>query len=227
MALEALVTLRSRSQERVVPLERFYKGVRKTVMQPDEMMVDISFPALETQSQAVFIKLALRQAQAISLVNVAVVLTLSEPMASSNGNVSVEKASITLGAVAPVIIHAKEAEEYVTGRQLDEETIDKTAKMAESEATPIDDVRSSADYRREMVRVCTLRALREIASGEVSRNVPDNPVLLWGNNGNGKITTFQQSGPSSTIQTRINGREYTFEDSFHRVCWICCVRTQV
>ena len=216
MALGALVTLRSRSQERVVPLERFYNGVRKTVMQPDEMMVDISFPALENKSQGVFIKLALRRAQAISIVNVAVVLTLSESMVSSNGNVLVEKASITLGAVAPVIIHAKEAEEYVTGRQLDEETIDKTAKLAESEATPIDDVRSSADYRREMVRVCTLRALREIASGEVSRNVPDNPVLLWGNNGNGKISTFQQSGPSSTIQTRINGREYTFEDSFHK-----------
>jgi carbon-monoxide dehydrogenase medium subunit len=171
---------------------------------------------METQSQGVFIKLALRRAQAISLVNVAVVLKMSDPVASSNGNVSVEKASITLGAVAPVIIHAKEAEEYVTGRQLDEETIDKTAKLAESEATPIDDVRSSADYRREMVRVCTLRALREIAIGEVSRNVPDNPVLLWGNNGNGKIRTFQQSGPSSTIHTRINGREYTFEDSFHK-----------
>ena len=216
MALGALVTLRSRSQERVVPLERFYKGVRKTVIQPDEMMVDISFPAMEIQSQGVFIKLALRRAQAISLVNVAVVLKMTDPVASSNGNVSVEKASITLGAVAPVIIHAKEAEEYVTGRQLDEETIDKTAKIAESEATPIDDVRSSADYRREMVRVCTLRALREIAGGEISRNVPDNPVLLWGNNGNGKIRTFQQAGPSSTIHTRINGREYIFEDSFHK-----------
>ena len=216
MALGALVTLRSRSQERVVPLERFYQGVRKTVMQPDEMMVEISFPAMEIQSQGVFIKLALRRAQAISLVNVAVVLKMKDPVASNNGNVLVEKASITLGAVAPVIIHAKEAEEYVTGRQLDEESIDKTAKIAESEATPIDDVRSSADYRREMVRVCTLRALREIAGGEISRNVPDNPVLLWGNNGNGKIRTFQQSGPSSTIHTRINGREYIFEDSFHK-----------
>ena len=97
MALGALVKLRSRSQERIVPLARFYEGVRKTVMQADEMLVDISFPAMDVNSAGVFIKLALRQAQAISLVNVAVVLNFSKHNDLINGNGTVAKAAITLG----------------------------------------------------------------------------------------------------------------------------------
>lgn len=216
MALGALLTLRSRTQERVVPLARFYEGVRKTVMQPDEMLVDISFPAMEMNSAGVFIKLALRQAQAISLVNVAVILNLFGHNASVNGNGTVEKAAITLGAVAPVIIHAKEAEEFIIGRQLDEGTLEQTAKLAQTAATPIDDVRSSAEYRREMVRVCTLRALRDIAGGEKSGKIPDSPVLLRGKTvngtGDGKQDKSLRSKSASIIHTTINGRDYRFEN---------------
>ena len=220
MALGALVTLRSQTKERVVPLSRFYQGVRKTIMQPDEMLVDISFPSLDSKSSGVFIKLALRQAQAISLVNVAVVLEFSETKAASNEERTVKNAAITLGAVAPVIIHAKDAEEFITGHQLEEQILEKTAKLAEGSATPIDDVRSSADYRREMVRVCTLRALREIAKGEVSLRVPENPVLLRGRNehGNGKVlkTYSQHLNESSRISTKINGQEYVFRNQHQK-----------
>jgi carbon-monoxide dehydrogenase medium subunit len=212
MALGALVTLRSNKQERIVPLERFYTGVRETVLQPDEMMVDISFPAMDAESAGIFIKLALRNAQAISLVNVAAVVKMSQ---INYGGVA-EKAAITLGAVAPVIIHASKAEEYLEGRDLDEETIETAAKFAESASTPIDDVRSSADYRREMVRICTMRALREIAGGKISRKVPADPVLLWGKNGNGRNGKPRQSGKLSQIYTRINGREYIFEDMINK-----------
>ena len=213
MALGALVTLRSTERERVIPLSRFYLGVRETGMQPDEMMVDISFPAMALNTSGVFIKLALRRAQAISLVNVSVVMALSEPVDQNNGGAKVGKAAITMGAVAPVVMHAQEAEEYAVGRPLDEATVDQIAKLAESEATPIDDVRSSADYRREMVRVCTLRALREIASGAISSNIPENPILLRGLARNGKNGKAVQLKDSSTIHTTINGRNYTFSDA--------------
>jgi len=218
MALGALVTLRSRKQERVVPLARFYTGVRETVLEPDEMVVDISFPALSARTSGVFIKLALRQAQAISLVNVAIVMELADRAETDQGITTVEKAAITLGAVAPTIIHAQEAEEYITGRRLDDETIEHTAKLAESAAKPIDDVRSSADYRREMVRVCTLRGLREIASGEISKKVPENPVLLWGKDAdrNGKQDVLHLKDDPSTIHTIINDREYIFHDCNHK-----------
>jgi len=220
MALGAIITLRSQTKERIIPLSRFYLGVRKTVMHPDEMMVDISFPAMDAKKSGVFIKLALREAQAISLVNVSIVLTVSDPKPSNNGKIQVVNAAITLGAVAPMIIHAEGAEEYIAGRLLDDETIENTAKLAEAAATPIDDVRSSADYRREMVRVCTLRALREIAGGEISQRVPENPVLLWGEtkkgNGSKLRTSSNFSIPASKIHTTINQCEYSFESSHQK-----------
>jgi CO/xanthine dehydrogenase FAD-binding subunit len=77
MALGAQVSLQSRVQDiGPVSLSEFYTGVRKSVMLPEEMLVDISFPALPANQRGTFIKFALRRAQAISVVNVAVVLAL-------------------------------------------------------------------------------------------------------------------------------------------------------
>ena len=218
MALGAVVTLRSSTRERIIPLQRFYLGVRDTVMQPDEIMVDIAFPAMNSDQRGTFIKLALRQAQAISLVNVAVIVTFGEGEPEAQSERKVEKAMITLGAVAPVIIHAQEAEEYLAGRTLDRVTIEKTALLAEGASKPIDDVRSSRDYRLEMVRVCTLRALRDIAKGEISKAVPEDPVLLWGENHLGTApilnTSSVHSADAGYIQTNINGKNYDFNDGF-------------
>ena len=83
MALGAVVTLRSSSGERTLSLDEFYTGVRQTIMQPDEMLVDISFPAIQDDQSGIFLKLGLRQAQAISLVNVAVLLTLENEVISA------------------------------------------------------------------------------------------------------------------------------------------------
>jgi carbon-monoxide dehydrogenase medium subunit len=218
MALGALVTLRSATKERVVPLQRFYRGVRETVIKPDEMLVDISFPAMTSNQSGKFIKLALRQAQAISLVNVAVVLSFSESSREPKTKQQIEDAAITLGAVAPVIIHAQEAENYLTGKSLDQLIIERAAKLAEEASTPIDDVRSSGDYRREMVRVCTLRALRDLSSGEERNIVPEDPVLLLGENGSGpdlKKSTMH-SADKTQIKTRINGKDYIFENGYRK-----------
>jgi carbon-monoxide dehydrogenase medium subunit len=220
MALGALVTLRSRNQERIIPLERFYSGVRETVMEPGEMLVDISFPAMESNQHGVFIKLALRRAQAISLVNVAVVLAFSDSHNGSHNEGMIDKAAITLGAVAPVIIHAQEAENYLVGKTLDRDISEYAARLAEDASQAIDDVRSSKDYRQEMVRVCTLRALRDIALGEVSNPIPENPVLLWGEAELGDYsntnTASVHSADLSKIKTIINGKEYIFDNGYKK-----------
>ncbi len=205
MALNASVTLRSPAGERVVPLSQFYTGVRKTVMQPDEMLVDISFPALKPNQRGAFIKLGLRRAQAISLVNAAVVLTLDGE--------KVEQATITLGAVAPTIVRAEEAEASLRGAVLDEHSINRAARLAVHAARSIDDVRASAAYRNEMVRVCTLRALQALMRGEERKDFPSRPVLLWGRNPTGSPPAISATGRYATpapIVTTINGRQYTF-----------------
>lgn len=205
MALGASVLLRSTQWERKVPLADFYTGVRRTAMRPDEMLVDIQFPALKAGQHAAFLKLGLRRAQAISLVNAAVVLTLNESR--------VEQAVITLGAVAATIVHAAEAEAYLRGRLLNEETIEQTARLAMAAAHPIDDVRGPADYRLEMVRVCVARALRSISKGQERAAFPANPVLLWGQEYLGEapcLPASVQHGGATPIVTRINGREYRF-----------------
>ena len=218
MALGSVVTLRSSTRERIVPLQRFYRGVRDTVMQPDEMMVDIAFPAMNSDQEGTFIKLALRQAQAISLVNIAVIVTFGEESPEHQSARTVERVAITLGAVAPVIIHAQEAEQYLAGRTLDQKTIEQTALLAEEASKPIDDVRSSRDYRREMIRVCTLRALRDIARGEISKAIPEDPILLWGKNDPKPTPILNASSVHSAdmgkINTQINGNNYTFDNGF-------------
>lgn len=208
MALGAKVTLLSKSGERVVPLPEFYLGVRKTVMRPDEMLVDISFPAMRADQVGTFIKLSLRRAQAISVVNVAMVLTLAR-----GGERKVDRADITLGAVAPTIIHAHQAEDYLAGRQLDDETIEWAARLAEADSKPIDDIRASREYRREMVRVCALRGLRELAAGVQRNEFPIQPVMLWGKNyleNTPYLLKNTHHAAGSPIVTRINGQEYTF-----------------
>ena len=219
MALDASVTLRSTKGMRTVPLQDFYTGVRKTVMRPDEMLVDISFPAMTSTQRGTFIKLALRRVQAISIIDVAIILDTSTSASTSSTQRlsaglefdSVKSASITLGAVAPTIIHAKEAEAYLVGKQLTDEIIEEAARLAMNDCSPIDDIRGSAAYRREMVRVCTMRGLRSIPKGENQAGIPEDAVLLWGNKlpENNPIETHES--PSAVIESTINGKKYTFE----------------
>jgi carbon-monoxide dehydrogenase medium subunit len=205
MAMGAWVVLASASGRRVVKLEDFYTGVRSTVMQPDEMLVEIAFPALKSNQRGTFIKLGLRRAQAISLVDVAVVL-------SQEGK-TVQNATITLGSVAPRVIHAGQAEAFLRGKGLTGAVIARAADLAEKDARPIDDVRSSADYRSEMVRICTLRGLRNLKAEQERAGFPRQPVLLWGRDFKGDAPTLPSSSEHAAgdpIHTRINGRDYTF-----------------
>ena len=202
MALGAWVVLASTHGERKVMLQDFYTGVRKTAMKADEILLDIAFPAMKKNQRGTFIKLALRRAQAISVINVAVILGLEADTVSS--------ASITLGAVAPTIIHAEEAEQYLTGKELSEDVISEAARLAMEAATPIDDIRGSAAYRREMVRVCTVRGIRSVLNGVEQATIPSEPVLLWGKESVAHDRLSDSKFPESPIETTINGKKYTF-----------------
>ena len=219
MALGGRVTLRSQEGERQIALKDFYTGVRKIVMRDDEMLVDIAFPAMQDDQKGTFIKLGLRRAQAIAVVNVAVLLKLENKSGNGNGYPRVKSAAITLGSVAPTIVHAVNAEVYLEGRELSPAVCEHCADLSTKDAHPIDDVRSSADYRREMVRVCTLRALRAVQRGDERKSFPAQPVLLWGKDFSSVSPALESSsthsGPSR-IETNINGKAYIFESGYDK-----------
>ncbi len=219
MALDTKVVLRSTQGQREIPLNEFYTGVRRNIMHPDEMMVDINFPALRTNQRGTFYKLGLRRAQAISVVNSAIVLTLN--------NNRVTDSVITLGSVAPVIIYASEAEAFLKDKILNDDAIEKAADLAKLAALPIDDIRGSKEYRLEMVRVCILRSLRSLLDGEERFGYPARPVLLRAKTDlrlspPDLHNRFQQNihymhGQSKPeIDTRINGKSYTFKTGQHK-----------
>jgi carbon-monoxide dehydrogenase medium subunit len=208
MALGASVTLISTRGTRTIPLKDFYTGVRKNVMQPDEMLADISFPSLKEDQRGTFIKLALRRAQAISLVNVAVILTLKEN--------TVKSASITLGAVTPIIIHAEAAEQFLARKKLSAKNIAQAAELAVQAAHPIDDVRGSAAYRREMVKVITARALTAIRDGNERAGMPKKPILLRDKKLTKKYLQTTSEFPATPIETTINGKKFTFTSGYDK-----------
>ena len=171
MALDAAVTLSSINGQRTLPLKDFFLGVRKTALAPNEMLTDIHFPALQPNQIGTFEKLGLRRAQAISIVNVSVVLTFDKDIISN--------ARITLGSVAPTIIRAPQAETALIGQSLNDEIIARAAALAAEAAKPIDDIRGSAAYRRYSVEVYTRRALTALRNGTEKDHLPEKPVMLW------------------------------------------------
>lgn len=201
-ALGAHVTVRSLARgERVLPLASFVTGFRKVDLAPDEIVTGISFPAPAANTSGTFIKLGLRRAQAISVISVAVVVE----RAAAGPDAPIKRAAIALGAVAPVIVRASAAEVYLAGKALTAEHIEAAATLAVDAATPIDDVRGSAEYRTGMVRTLLLRALRQLAAGEERAGWPAQPVMLWGaTDGKWPVTSAAPLAPGCAL---VNGVE--------------------
>ncbi len=200
-ALDARMTLASRRGTRTLTCAQFFQGVRRTALAPDELLVDIAFRGLDDHASGAFLKLGLRRAQAISLVNVAIVL--------HREGEQVRQAAIALGAVAPTILRATDAEQALIGSALDEATIEQAAILAAAASRPIDDVRASADYRREMVAVLTRRALTQIREGRTREGWEASPITLGGCAWPG--SSADESGASTSheagaIQFTLNNR---------------------
>jgi len=211
IALGANVTLRSHARgQRIMPLQEFIQGVRKTALEQDELLIEMSFPAMKENEKGTFIKFGLRKAQAISLVNAAVVLGFEGSQ--------VTRAKIALGSVAPAIVLAAQAQEYLQGKSLDETVIDKASDLAVLAANPIDDIRGSAEYRLGLVRTLVKRALMQIYEHTEQTGFPATPVMLWGKSG-GKypaLTSSWDSRNSGTIDTTVNGKQYRIEGASHK-----------
>lgn len=138
---------------REVPVEQFYKGFKKVDLEKGEIVTGIMVPPLAKDEHAAYIKHSVRKAMDLAIVGVAAWLKM-------DGNVCVN-ARIALGAVAITPVRAPEAEQILIGKELTDDVVASAAIAAMENCHPITDVRASADYRQDMVRVFTKRAIKK------------------------------------------------------------------
>jgi carbon-monoxide dehydrogenase medium subunit len=156
LALDASVRLASRGRRRRIPLASFFLGPRKTALMPGELLASIIVPSETVATPTCFLKFGLRKGQALALVNVAAGFSI-DPVQGT-----VRAPRIALGAVAPTVMRAPSAEAYLAGRPWTLDAAAEAARIAATEARPIDDFRASAAYRRKLIAVLTRRALEEV-----------------------------------------------------------------
>lgn len=167
LALDAEVTLAAAGESRTLALCEFFLGYKRTARRPDELITEIAWPLPGPNAAHLFHKLARRRGDAITVVGIAVGLTVESGTCTS--------ARVALGAVAPVVKRATEAEQLLQGRALSAELIETAARRAVEASDPIDDVRASAAYRRHGVYVLTRRLLTQAWDRATARGVDDAP----------------------------------------------------
>lgn len=150
LAFDARVTLKSKTSERVLPLDHFFVAPGKTAAQPDELLTLISIPEVLPNTGSAFLKVA-RVAADISQVCAAVRIT-------REGN-SVQDARIALGSVAPTPVRATVAERDLIGQTFSLELAEEIGKQAAREIRPIGDVRATREYRQHIAAVIVRDAL--------------------------------------------------------------------
>ncbi|HEU4388203.1 MAG TPA: xanthine dehydrogenase family protein subunit M [Blastocatellia bacterium] len=151
LALGAVVVVVGPRGQREIPVDGFFTGLFTTALQPDEILKEIKVPLPPPSSGGAYLKVE-RKVGDYAAAGVAVQISL-------NRSGACQRAGIGLTNVGFMPIKAKKTEAFLAGKTLDEATIKQASEMAASESEPVDDIRGSADYKRDLVRVLTVRAL--------------------------------------------------------------------
>lgn len=146
------VVLQGPSGQREIDLDEFWLDYRKTARKPDEVAVELKLNAPEKGSGSGFGALT-RSYQDLSKINAAASLVLE-------GN-KCKKARLVMGAVAPVTLRLTQAEKVIQGQEINDALLEKLADAVRQEVKPIDDVRSTAEYRREVAGVLAKRVVQD------------------------------------------------------------------
>jgi CO/xanthine dehydrogenase FAD-binding subunit len=153
IALGTEVTVAGNGQQRTLPLESFYLGYRQIDLKPGEYLKSFFVPEQRSMDGSAYLCRTLRRAMEIDIVNVGVWF-----LADLSGGC--RKSRIALGSVAPTPVRSLKAEACLTGCKLGEKVFRQAGEAASKDLSPIDDIRGSAEYRREMVKVLVARALK-------------------------------------------------------------------
>jgi carbon-monoxide dehydrogenase medium subunit len=155
LALEAEVVLAGKKRERRVSLDSFFSGPGKTVLAEGEILKEILIPPVPAGSVWAYLKLGRRKSLDLALVSVAVLLTLDSQTRSCM------RARVALGAVSPTPVRARETEKFLEGKVLDGKVLREAGEIAQKECSPISDIRATAEYRKEIVKILVDRAIKK------------------------------------------------------------------
>jgi aerobic carbon-monoxide dehydrogenase medium subunit len=151
LALGAICLATGQKGQRTIAIEDFFPGLFTTALEPDEILTEIRIPLPPPHSGGAYLKLE-RKVGDFATAGVAAQVTL-------DGAGTCQRAGVGLTNVGLTPIKASKAEAFLSGKALDEATIKQASELAASESEPMDDIRGSAEYKRDLVRVLTARAL--------------------------------------------------------------------
>lgn len=153
LATRAEVVARSNGNERIIPIDELFLGPFTTSLQPNEIVTEVRIPDPGRDSAGTYLKLE-RKVGDFATVGVAIHIS------KSNGTVGA--AGIALTGVGPTNLRADAAEQALTGTELTDGAIDEAARLAAEAAQPRTDLRGTEEYKRNAVRVFTVRGLRKV-----------------------------------------------------------------
>lgn len=156
IALGATAVIQGSAGQRELLLEDFFTGPNQTVLKDDELLVALKVPPAAQRSAAIFLKHGVRKAMEIAIVCVASCVSFQDGVCAG--------ARITLGAVAPTPLRARQAESLLSGKALTQDLAAQAGTAAAQEARPITDMRGSIEYRRAIVQALTSRTLMQAAA---------------------------------------------------------------
>lgn len=154
LCLDAKIRIQSAHSRREANIGDFFTAPGKSILEPNEVVTEIAIPMKMESYKGVFLKYEVRKAIDIAVVGVAIILRMNQK--------TIDDIRIALGAVAPTPIRATKAEAVLKKTSPDSALINKASVLASQEAIPIDDVRSSKDYRSEMIKVLVRRGLEKL-----------------------------------------------------------------
>lgn len=152
LTVEAELRLVTRDGERRLPIREFFLGPRRTALRPGEILAGISVPALPGGTGTAYEKFQLRDASALAVVGAAARLTVADGR--------ILRAIIAIGAAAPTPLRIEAAGEFLEGKKPAEGEFARAGELAAESVRPISDIRGSQEFRRDLSRALTVRALK-------------------------------------------------------------------
>ena len=154
LVLNANAVIASNDRERTLPIESFFSGPKKTVLNHDEILVRLEVPPMKPNSAGEYVKFGRRGAMEIAMIGVAALLTIEQK------DRRCIDAKLAFASAAPTPIRAREAERTLIDKKLDSEIIEAAAQTASEETSPRTSWRTTEEYRSDLIPVLTRRAIQ-------------------------------------------------------------------